>query len=64
MTTTPGAVPDDVPGSDPVCTGEGAERRCTAGMPLGTTQTIGDVANIGARRSRIVRVRVLSEATL
>jgi len=62
--SAPGAVPDDVPQAEPVCDGEGLARRCVGGMPLGTTQTIGDLSNIGARRSRIVHVRVLGETTL
>ena len=62
--SAPGAVPDDVPQAEPVCDGEGLARRCAGGMPLGTTQTIGDLSNIGARRSRIVHVRVLGETTL
>ncbi len=59
-----GAVPDDVPGADPVCEGEGTQRKCTAGMPIGFTGTLGDVANIGAKMVRVVRARILGEATL
>jgi hypothetical protein len=64
VATHAGALPDDVPGSDPVCTGEGAARRCTAGMPLGTSVTGADVANLGAKASRIVRVLALGEEIL
>jgi hypothetical protein len=64
LETKAGAVPDDVPGGDRVCEGTGSTRRCTGGSPVGTTQTLGDLSNIGARRSRIVHVQVLSEQTL
>lgn len=65
-TAHPGAAPDDVPGGmdGHACEGEGAERRCTAGMPVGVTGTLGDLANIGARAARIVHVAVLGEAEL
>jgi hypothetical protein len=65
-TTSTGAVPDDVAGGmdGKACDGEGLERRCAAGMPLGTTMTLGDLSNIGAKASRIVHVTVLGEAAL
>ncbi len=53
-----GAAPDDV------CEGTGLNRRCTAGMPVGVGGTWGDLANIGAKRSRVVHVRVIDEAAL
>lgn len=62
--THAGAVPDDVPGADPVCEGSGWLRKCTKGMPLGATMNTVDVANLGARASRIVRAQILGEQTL
>jgi hypothetical protein len=64
VATHAGALPDDVPGSDPACIGAGAERRCTAGMPVGTSVTGADIANLGARASRIVHVLALGEEIL
>ncbi len=61
---SPGAVPDDVPGQDPQCVGEGAQRKCNAGMPVGVTQSLGDLANLGAKVIRIVHARILGEVTL
>ncbi len=65
-TVTPGATPDDVPGGmdNKVCEGEGASRKCAAGMIVGATGNLVDVTNIGARASRIVRVLVLGEETM
>jgi len=63
-TVSAGAVPDDVPGSDPVCEGEGARRRCTAGLPVGITANSVDVANAGANAVRVVRAQLLSEVSL
>ena len=64
-TASPGAVPDDVAGGvDKACVGEGSARKCGAGMPVGVTGTLGDLANIGAKASRIVHVLVLGEETL
>ncbi len=60
---TPGAVPDDAPGSEPQCAGKGWSRKCQGGMPVGASTTF-DISNIGARRSRIVHVQILSEAPL
>ena len=62
--SSPGAVPDDVPGADPVCEGQGSERKCVAGMPVGVTRSFGDVANIGAKATRIVHALILGEQTL
>jgi hypothetical protein len=64
VTRSAGAVPDDAPGSDPVCQGTGAERRCTQGLPLGFSSNGEDVANWTNRASRVVRVTVVSETTL
>jgi len=58
-----GALPDDVPGADPVCVGRGLERKCLQGMPLGATKSISDVTNL-VRPSRVVHVRLVDEATL
>jgi len=63
-TVSAGAVPDDVPGSDPVCEGAGARRRCTAGLPIGVTANSVDVANVVAKAVRVVRVQLLSETSL
>ncbi len=65
-TSSAGAAPDDIPGGmdGKACDGEGLERRCAAGMPLGATTTLGDLSNIGAKPSRIVHVAVLGEAAL
>jgi hypothetical protein len=65
-TSSAGAVPDDVAGGmdGKACDGEGAERRCVGGMPLGGSTTLGDLANIGAKAARIVHVTVLGEAAL
>ncbi len=65
-TSSAGAVPDDVAGGmdGKACEGEGAERKCVAGMPLGGTTTLGDLANLGAKAARIVHVTVLGEAAL
>jgi hypothetical protein len=64
-TATPGAVPDDIAGgAEKACAGESAQRKCLAGMPVGVTGTFGDVANIGARLTRIVHVLVVGEETL
>jgi hypothetical protein len=57
-TASAGAAPDDV------CDGTGVNRRCAAGMPTGVSGTWGDLANIGAKRSRIVHVRVVDEEAL
>ena len=62
--THAGAVPDDVPGADPVCEGTGWMRKCTKGMPLGATMSTMDVANLAAGASRIVRAHILGEQTL
>jgi len=59
--SSPGAVPDDAPGSDPACAGKGWSRKCQAGMPVGASTTF-DISNLGARRSRIVHVQVVAEA--
>jgi hypothetical protein len=63
-TTNTGAVPDDIPGGDKSCEGEGLERKCLAGSPVGVTRSFGDVANIGARATRIVHAQILGETTL
>lgn len=52
-----GAAPDDA------CEGSGSTKRCTAGMP-GAGGTWGDLANIGAKRSRVVHVQLLDEMLL
>ena len=62
--TTLGAVPDDVPGSEKACEGTGWTRRCVAGMPLGLTSAQHDSANVGARPSRVVRVQLLDETEI
>jgi hypothetical protein len=59
-----GAVPDDVPGSEPMCEGEGNARRCTKGLPFGATTNGSDIANVGAKRSRVVHVETLGEVVL
>ena len=53
-----GGVPDDQ------CDGTGINRRCAGGMPTGISGTFGDLSNFGAKRSRIVHVRVLDEESL
>jgi len=57
-------VPDDVAGGGRVCEGTGVNRRCVAGMPLGVTSSNYDVSDIGAKPSRVVHVRLLSETEL
>jgi hypothetical protein len=57
-----GAVPEDACAGDPVGPG-GLGRKCRGGMPVGLSQSF-DVADIGARSSRIVRVQLLGEAAL
>jgi hypothetical protein len=64
-TSSPGAVPDDIAGGKlKVCEGEGATRRCLAGMPVGVTGSVADVSNFGASRLRVVHASLLSEAAL
>jgi hypothetical protein len=62
--SSPGALPDDVPGGGKACDGEGITRRCVAGMPLGATNSQHDVSNAGAKRARSVHVHLLSESEL
>jgi hypothetical protein len=57
-----GAVPQDSCSGEAVGPG-GLGRKCGAGMPTGLTQSF-DLADIGARASRIVRVQLLGEAAL
>jgi hypothetical protein len=65
VATNAGAVPDDVPGSEPQCDRGGAlGRRCTAGMPAGLSVTGADVANAVGKASRVVRVVALGEERL
>jgi hypothetical protein len=64
VASSPGAVPDDVAGGDRACEGEGWDRKCLAGSPAGVTRSIGDVANIGARPTRIVHAQILNEGAL
>ncbi len=59
-----GAVPDDVPGGNKVCDGEGIHRRCVAGMPAGATNASHDLSNVGAKPTRIVHVQLLAESEL
>ena len=59
-----GAVPDDAPGANKACDGDGLARRCVAGMPLGATNAQHDTSNLGASASRIVRVQLLGESEL
>jgi hypothetical protein len=64
-TPAAGAVPDDVVGgADKACVGEGVTRKCLAGMPVGATGNLFDVADVGAKAARVVRVFVLGEETL
>ena len=64
-TVTPGAVADDVPGgTTKVCVGEGLERKCLAGMPVGFTYSKKDLSNVGDEPKRVVHVDILSEAEL
>ena len=44
-----GAVPDDAPGGERVCDGEGIARRCVAGMPVGGTLTGHGTSSLGVR---------------
>jgi hypothetical protein len=46
------------------CDASGVVRRCIAGLPAGVSGTFGDVSNFGAKRSRNVRVEVLSESSI
>jgi hypothetical protein len=62
--SSPGALPDDVPGADSACEGVGAERRCVAGLPLGFSSSTQDLSNLGAHPIRVVRVQLLDEETL
>jgi hypothetical protein len=48
--------------TDDACDKSGGQSRCTAGLPAGVSGSWGDLSNIGAKRSRIVRVQLLSEA--
>jgi hypothetical protein len=61
--STVGAVPDDVAGGDTSCVGEGIHRKCTAGSPVGMTGSWGDLSNLGARATRIIRAQIVSERT-
>jgi hypothetical protein len=49
---------------DSDCDTSGGERRCTAGLPAGVSGTWGDLSNIGAKRSRAVRVQLLGESSI
>jgi len=63
-TTSAGAVPDDVPGGGQACEDAGLTRKCLQGMPVGFSASAADVANVRAKGSRVVRVRILDELTL
>ena len=43
-TSAVGAVPDDIPGGEKSCEGEGMHRKCTKGSPIGATGTWGDLS--------------------
>jgi hypothetical protein len=56
-----GALPDDVPGADPVCVkGFALGRKCLDGMPVGATGRLADLSNVGAKPTRAIHVQVLS----
>ena len=59
----PGAVPDDVAGGGSGCVQNGNTRKCIAGSPAGASGTLGDLSNIGQKRSRVVHVELLGEET-
>jgi hypothetical protein len=59
-----GAVPDDIPGGNQACDGNGIHRRCVAGMPVGGTTAEHDTSNVGSKPTRIVHVQLLGETEL
>jgi hypothetical protein len=61
-TYTAGAVPDDVAGGGSACVPNGTTRKCISGSPAGASGTLGDLSNIGQKRSRVVHVQLLGES--